>query len=137
MIEAWQVEHRPLAYFFLRRFELVRWTLHGKVFHADAKWYARPRALWLALVGYESERCAFCGGKVGCVWWCDDPILWTTVTGYDENGVSCTSCFEKRAERKGITLRWRVDTLMPYTKDEWERLNQEWEQREATQSASS
>lgn len=76
MIEAWQIEHRPILYFFFRRFELCRWTLRGKVFHPEARWYARLRALWLALTGYETERCSFCGGKVGVVWWCDSQEMW-------------------------------------------------------------
>jgi len=107
MIEAWQIEHRPWLYFFLRRFELTRWTLRGKVFHREAKWYARIAALYLALTGYETERCCFCGWKVNCVWWCSDPKTWSTATGWqDEEGVSCIRCFDERARRAGIYLRF-------------------------------
>lgn len=129
MIEAWQIEHRPVAYFFLRRFELARWTLFGKVFHKDARWYARLLALWLALTGYETERCLFCGWKVENVWWCDDQVLWTTVTGYEEGGISCARCFEQRARRMGILLQWRVSTHVPYSEQEWRRMIVEHERR--------
>lgn len=117
MIESWQIEHRPFLYFFLRRFELVRWTLFGKVFHAEARWYAPYLALWLALTGYETERCLFCGWKVEVVWWSDDPSLWAVVTGYKEGGgISCVSCFAERAERKKLFVKWTVGPLLPSQK---------------------
>jgi hypothetical protein len=112
VIEAWQIEHRPWLYFFLRRFERVRWTLSVKAFHEESRWYARPLSLWLALIGYEAERCLFCGWKVGIVWWCEDQILWETVTGFkDGGGISCVGCFAKRAESKRLFLRWHVGPL--------------------------
>lgn len=113
MIEAWQIEHRPAFYFLLRRLELIRWTLRGKVFHPEVRWYARIGALWLAVIGYETERCCFCGWKVGRVWWCDDAELWETVTTYkDGGGISCINCFEERAAQKQIPLRWHVTPLV-------------------------
>lgn len=112
MIEAWQIEHRPWLYFFLRRFELTRWTLSGKDFHKDARWYARLLALYLALTGYETERCLFCGWKVGCVWWCDDQETWATVTGWREGGgIACIDCFTERAAVQGIYLRFVTEPL--------------------------
>lgn len=130
MIESCQIEDRPWLYFFLRRFELVRWTLRGKVFHDDARWYARLVSLWLALAGYETERCLFCGWKVGVVWWCDDPVLWETVTGYTEGGgVSCIQCFADRAERQRLPLKWTVGPLCGYTEGEWQRIIRDHEKR--------
>lgn len=129
MIEAYQIEHRPFLYFFLRRFELVRWTLNGKVFHAEAKWYAPLLALLLALMGYEYERCCFCGWKVSVVWWCDDQILWETVTGYTTNGVLCIQCFDRHAERKGLSVKWQVGPLCGYTNEEWLRIIQDNQQQ--------
>lgn len=123
MIEAHQLEHRPWLYAIVRRVELVRWTLGGKVFHREARWYARLLALWLALTGYETERCLFCGWKVNHVWWCEDQILWGTVTGYMEGGgISCIDCFEKRASAMGFPLRWKVRPLCGYTNGEWLRI---------------
>lgn len=125
MIEAWQVEHRPWLYFFLRRFELTRWTLRGKVWHPETRWYARFLALYLAVTGYETERCMFCGWKVGVVWWCDDQVAWETVTGYsDGGGVSCMTCFDEKAQAKGLPLKWRVGPLRGYTEEEWWRIIQ-------------
>lgn len=111
MVEAWQIEHRPVLHFFLRRLELCRWAFRGKVFHKEAPWYARWRALYLALVGFEAERCCFCGWKVPNVWWCENQDLWMQVTGYANGGVFCSTCFESRAEELGITLRWKVNYL--------------------------
>jgi hypothetical protein len=112
MLDAWQLEHRPVLYFFLRRFELIRWTLSGKVFHSEASRLALWRSLWLALIGYETERCSFCGWKVGLVWWCDSTALWERVTGFREGGgICCVKCFERRANKTGIALRWKPDLL--------------------------
>lgn len=125
MIEAEQTKRHPWLYFLLRRLELARWTLSSKVFHRDAKWYARWLALYLALMGYEYERCCFCGWKVSVVWWCDDQVLWETVTGYTTNGVSCIQCFDERAERMGLTVKWQVGPLCGYTNEEWLRIIQD------------
>lgn len=125
MIEAWQIEHRPWLYFFLRRYELIRWTLTGKKLHPEAKWYALLLSLWLAITGYETERCNFCGWKVEQVWWCEDEIAWTTVTGYKGGGISCIKCFNKRASAKSLSLRWLATPLCGYTDEEWQRIIQE------------
>lgn len=112
MIEAHSFERRPVVYFFLRRAELIRWTFRHKILHPEAKWYARALSLWLAIIGYETERCGVCGWKVGMVWWCDNPIMWVLVTGYSEGeGVLCMQCFDDRAHKQGIYLQWRVELL--------------------------
>lgn len=130
LIEAWQIEHRPWLYFFLRRLELTRWSMRGKVLHPDARWYARLLLLWLALTGYETERCCFCGWKVGIVWWCDDQVLWETVTGWQNGeGISCIQCFNDRADRMNLPLRWTIGPLCGYTNDEWLRIVAANEQR--------
>lgn len=129
MIEAWQIEHRPWLYFFLRRFELTRWTLRTKL-HPEARWYALALSLWLAITGYETERCCFCGWKVEVVWWCDDQVLWETVTGYQNgSGITCVKCFDKRAYEKGLPIKWHVGPLCGYTNDEWLRIVMANEQR--------
>lgn len=111
MIEAWQIEHRSWLYFFLRRLELTCWTMRGKVLHPDAKWYARLLLTWLALTGYETERCCFCGWKVGIVWHCDDEA-WAKITGWqDGEGISCVQCFNDRAEQMGVFLRFSAGPL--------------------------
>jgi hypothetical protein len=112
VIEAYQIEHRPVLYFFLRRLELIRWTIQSKTLHPDAKWYAPLLSLWLAITGYETERCNFCGWKVDLVWWCDNAIMWVLVTGYSKGeGICCVKCFDKRAQKQRIFLQWRVGLL--------------------------
>jgi hypothetical protein len=107
MIEAWQIEHRPLLYAILRRFELCRWVLFGKHFHESASWWARVRALWIVLGGHETEICCLCGRGVNAVWWCQDGALWEQVTGWiDGGGVSCMACFERAAVRQSVFLKW-------------------------------
>lgn len=122
LIEAHQFEQRPWLYFFLRRFELTRWTLRTRL-HPEAKWYARLLALYLAITGFETERCCFCGWKVEVVWWCEDQILWETVTGYENGeGISCVACFSKRAGARSLPLKWKVGPLCGYTSEEWRRI---------------
>jgi hypothetical protein len=112
MIEAWEIEHRPWLYFFLRRFELLRWTWRRKTYRADAFWFARIRTTAWVLLGHETEICGRCGGRVNKVWWCDDPQLWIKVTGWNHGGgVLCSTCFEHFAAKRGIALRWKVGLL--------------------------
>jgi len=108
MIEAWRFEHFPLLYAALRRLEMCGWVLRKKNWHSSASWRARVRALLLALRGYEYEVCAICGGRVGCVWHCDDHS-WRTVTGWTTNGVSCVRCFERLANDKGMFVEWKAE----------------------------
>jgi hypothetical protein len=111
MIEAWKIEHRPLPYAILRRFELCRWALQRKQFYPSAHWYARARALWIILWGHETEICAYCGGGVDAVWWCPDNKLWERLTGEsDGGGVSCMRCFERRAREQNVFLKWTPTT---------------------------
>ena len=109
MIEAWQVQDRPLLYAILRRFELSRWAMRKKMF---ANRRARLRALLLIMSGHETEICSECGRGVNCDWWCTDNALWERVTGEaDGGGVCCPRCFERMAEAKGVGLRWHVGLL--------------------------
>jgi len=112
MIEAWAVEHRPWLYFFLRRFELVRFALTEKAFRKDAFWSARLRCIFHTLCGHETEICQRCGGKVNIVWWCADIHIWSKVTGCDGNGVLCANCFDGLANDKNIFVRFRAESLI-------------------------
>jgi hypothetical protein len=109
MIEAWQIQHKPFLYAVLRRFELTRWAFRRKMFGSQL---ARLRAVLLILCGHETEICSECGRGVNCVWWCDDSALWERVTSWKGGGgVCCPRCFERMAERQGVSLRWRVGLL--------------------------
>lgn len=125
MIEAEQVRHWPLAYFLLRRIELSRWSFRRKNWHPEHRWYARLRALVLILGGHETVICAICGGKVGVVWWCEDAVLWTTLTGWDDGGICCVQCFDDLArDRTPTFLQWSCGPHKPYgySEEEWRRI---------------
>ncbi len=53
------------------------------------------------------ESCNICGREQPLVWWCDSDELWKEVTGYTENGIMCLECFDRQAEKRGISLRWK------------------------------
>lgn len=111
MIEAWQIEHRPLLYAILRRIELCRWAFRRKQFHPSARWPARARAVWIILGGHETEICCYCGGGVNAVWWCPDKALWQQLTGWENGGgVACMRCFEGLATERGVFLKWTATT---------------------------
>lgn len=60
----------------------------------------------LAHITAVREFCHDCGRRQPIVWWADDE-LWKFVTGrYDEGGVLCPVCFDRRATRLGILLHW-------------------------------
>lgn len=115
MIEAWEIEHRRVQYFFLRRFEMIRYLLGRapdgsptKAWHADASWWARLRAIALVLGGHEGEICNHCGRKMEAVWWCPSNLLWAELTGWREGGgCACMRCFDRLAEEKGIFFIWQ------------------------------
>jgi hypothetical protein len=54
-----------------------------------------------------TEFCHDCGVEQPLVWWCSSDDLWREVTGYTKgNGILCPKCFDKRAEKKKISIRW-------------------------------
>lgn len=73
------------------------------------------RHFWYGLVlGADGESCYDCGdryGRFGMLWWAggSDSTLWNTVTGFEDgDGLLCPSCFQKRADQKGVLLDWSV-----------------------------
>lgn len=78
-------------------------------------WWLRRQLkdLW-CYSGYGSmlvEYCEDCGIQQPLVWWSDND-LWEELTGYETpagdnaTGIICPRCFDARAERAGILLRW-------------------------------
>jgi len=72
------------------------------------------RTLWLTLVcGHICEACQECG-RAYLLWWAPDD-LYATVTGLEKRGGSyspglfCLDCFDRKARRKGIHLRWKPE----------------------------
>lgn len=54
----------------------------------------------------ERETCMNCGHEVVTVWHVDD-ALWERVTNHPGDGLTlCQSCFDLKAEAKGILLQW-------------------------------
>lgn len=69
------------------------------------------RTFWLAYVlGYDGESCYYCGKRY-FLWWCNDDKLWEKVAG--KSGLCCPDCFDKRASKLEITLRWSPVELAP------------------------
>jgi hypothetical protein len=50
------------------------------------------------------EYCDDCGIRQPLVWWCNDKQLWSEITG--GVGTHCPKCFDARAAKLGIHLRW-------------------------------
>lgn len=90
----------------MRRTELIGYVFNVQIWHSSAQWTARIRALLLILGGHETEICGVCGGAVTQVWWCQDKALWTKITGWGNGGVMCTGCFDRLADKAGISLQW-------------------------------
>ena len=69
------------------------------------------RTLWYTLVcGHIGEACQECG-RPYLLWWADND-LYDEVTGLGNEGgnspgLFCLECFNEKAERIGITLRWK------------------------------
>jgi len=62
------------------------------------------RALCLCGMFTITEFCDRCGARQPLVWYTDDES-WFTTTGQEE-GVLCPRCFDERARKMGILLRW-------------------------------
>lgn len=89
-----------------RRFMLAHWSFVSKCWHPKRKWYARARAFYLSLIGWDTEVCSLCGGRVRVVFhvpnamWressgCVDPKV--DYRGYSLPGVLCVYCFNDLA----------------------------------------
>lgn len=71
------------------------------------------RTLWLTLVlGHIGESCQECGREY-VLWWADND-LYDAVTGLGNRGgcspgLFCPDCFDRKAEKNGICLRWRPE----------------------------
>lgn len=80
------------------------WRKH---WHPSAGLIARIRATVLIALGYETEICGLCGGKVEIVWWCEDEALWERLTGWaNGSGIACIGCFDDLATREDLILQW-------------------------------
>ena len=66
-------------------------------------WPLRTMKHYLAKVMCIIEYCDDCGIHMDLVWWADDSI-WNELA--PEGGCLCTRCFDRRASKKGILLRW-------------------------------
>lgn len=77
---------------------------HGKLIAAG-------RQVWWVLIrGYDGEGCWFCG-RPYMLWWAPDD-LWVEFSG--NSGLCCPACFDKRAERAGVTLHWKPERFTEY-----------------------
>lgn len=59
---------------------------------------------WLARVTLVHEFCKECGRAVEQVWTAPD-ALWIDLNG-QPGGVLCIRCFDRRADERGLFLRW-------------------------------
>lgn len=69
-------------------------------------WRLRKAAKRLVLrchLGPLIEYCEDCGMRQPIVWWSDDD-LWQKVAG--ATNVLCPECFDRRAQRLGLGIRW-------------------------------
>lgn len=87
-------------------------------------WYVRRgrlvaalRQAWLAYVwGYDGEACQACGRSYP-LWHAYDDLYgrvtgrWSKPDGESASGLFCIGCFDRMAEAKGITLKWRPEPL--------------------------
>ena len=58
------------------------------------------------------EYCNDCGVRQPISWWCADEALWLTING-SSSGALCPQCFDKRAARLGIYIRWHPEDVTP------------------------
>lgn len=66
---------------------------------------------WVGFGSWLIEYCGFCGIRQPLVWWTDDATYKKVDPG---NHTPCPDCFNRRALKEGMFLRW-------YAKDESER----------------
>jgi hypothetical protein len=81
----------------VRRLLAVTNPLH-KARVAFKRWLSRRRLV--------VEFCKDCGREQPLVWWTDDNQLWLDLMK-STGGVACPECFDRRALRAGILLRWQ------------------------------
>jgi hypothetical protein len=101
--------HRDYAYAWTAGWRWIGWYARwGRV-------VAAVRAIWYTLaLGHTGEACQECGNPY-LYWWADDDV-YASVTGcgrYDNGeaapGLYCLDCFDAKAQRRGIHLRWRPE----------------------------
>lgn len=80
-----------------------RWILsyvrQGKIQPAVRQCY------WVLIRGHIGEACNFCG-RPYMVWWAPND-LWERFAG--DAGLCCPNCFDRRARRAGVILKWRPE----------------------------
>jgi hypothetical protein len=87
----------------------------------DARWYLgrrRPlaflRTFWRWLHRDNGETCQHCG-RPYILWHADDDLYgrvtgrWPYPDGECASGLFCPACFDRMAEARGISLRWRPE----------------------------
>jgi hypothetical protein len=62
--------------------------------------------VWVGLGPMLIEYCDDCGIRVRLVWWADDALWHELTSATHGEGVFCPRCFDRRAERRRILLRW-------------------------------
>jgi hypothetical protein len=71
------------------------------------------RTIWYSLIlGHKGEACQECG-RPYLLWWAENEV-YDDVTGLVAKagyspGLFCLNCFDRKAERKGICLRWKPE----------------------------
>lgn len=62
----------------------------------------------------DGEHCQDCGRTYGLMgWWRAEDDLWFAVTDRRYGGLFCPDCFGRRAQEKGIPLRWTAERDEP------------------------
>ena len=80
------------------------------------RWRPNPAAVvrqiyWTFVRGYQGEACQFCGRPY--VLWGAPDALWIEVMG-SPGGLSCPSCFDRRADKRGVCLYWTPELWEDY-----------------------
>jgi hypothetical protein len=96
-----------------REVPIVRGTNYPYTLRYGWRWVVTSRTLltalrcfyWAIIRGHDGETCWFCGRPYP-LWWAPDD-LWAEFSG--NSGLCCPSCFDARAKKRGVWLRWRPE----------------------------
>jgi hypothetical protein len=101
----------------------IRWELglpfNVQVFGFRARWRER----WLRYVWrYDGEHCQLCGRSY-VLWWAYDALYADVAQSL---GLLCPSCFDRRAGKEGLVLRWRPEIYITLTLEASKPRHTEW-----------